>query len=198
MALPGVTSSVAADPDEVVIGPRRAVFLDRDGVINRAVVRDGKPYPPDTLSEMVILPGAAQALLRLRSAGFLNIVVTNQPDVATGRQSRAMVDAMHARLLQELSLDAIKVCFHADADGCACRKPKPGMLLDAAQELGISLPNSFLIGDRWRDVAAGQAAGCRCYFLDYKYAERRPEQPYATVESLADSVDLILRPTGNP
>ena len=181
----------------MVSGPRRAVFLDRDGVINQPVVRDAKPYPPDTLREMVILPGVAQALLRLRSAGFLNVVVTNQPDVATGRQSRAMVETMHARLLQDLALDAIKVCFHADADGCACRKPRPGMLLDAARELSISLPNSFMIGDRWRDVAAGQAAGCRCYFLDYKYDERRPEQPYATVESLADSVDLILRPTGD-
>jgi D-glycero-D-manno-heptose 1,7-bisphosphate phosphatase len=196
MALPGVTSGVAADPDEVVIGPRRAVFLDRDGVINRAVVRDGRPYPPDTLRELEILPGVAQALLRLRGAGFLTVVVTNQPDVATGRQSRATVDSMHARLLQDLALDAIKVCFHADTDGCACRKPRPGMLLEAARELGISLPNSIMIGDRWRDIAAGQAAGCRCYFLDYGYAERRPELPYATVESLADSVDRILGATG--
>jgi D-glycero-D-manno-heptose 1,7-bisphosphate phosphatase len=197
MALPGVSSGATADPDEVVIGPRRAVFLDRDGVINRAMVRDAKPYPPDTLQDLAILPGVTQALLRLRSAGFLNVVVTNQPDVATGRQSRATVDAMHARLLQELPLDAIKACFHTDADGCACRKPRPGMLLEAARELGISLPDSYMIGDRWRDIAAGQAAGCRCFFVDHGYAERRPEQPYAAVESLADSVDRILGSAGD-
>jgi D-glycero-D-manno-heptose 1,7-bisphosphate phosphatase len=194
MALPGVASSIAADSDEVVIGLRRAVFLDRDGVINRAVVRQGKPFPPASLREMEILPGVAQSLLRLRDAGFLNVVVTNQPDVAAGRQSREAVDSMHARLCRELALDAIKVCFHGDIDGCTCRKPKPGMLIDAARELGISLPNSFMVGDRWKDVAAGQAAGCRCHFLDCRYLERRPELPYATVESLADSVDRILGP----
>lgn len=177
-------------------GTRRAVFLDRDGVINRAVVRGGKPYPPDALRDLVILPGVAQALLRLRSAGFLNVVVTNQPDVATGRQSRAAVDGMHDRLLRDLALDAIKVCFHADADACACRKPRPGMLLEAALELGISLSDSYIIGDRWRDVAAGQAAGCHCLFIDYGYAEARPEQPYATVGSLPDSVDRILGSAG--
>lgn len=179
-------------------GSRRAVFLDRDGVINRAVVRGGKPYPPDTLQDLVILPGVAPALQRLRSAGFLNIVVTNQPDVATGRQSRATVNGMHEHLRRELALDAIKVCFHADADACACRKPRPGMLLEATRELGISLSDSYMVGDRWRDVAAGQAAGCRCLFIDYGYAEARPEQPYAAVESLADSVDWILQSTSNP
>jgi D-glycero-D-manno-heptose 1,7-bisphosphate phosphatase len=103
---------------------------------------------------------------------------------------------MHDRLLRDLALDAIKVCFHADADACACRKPRPGMLLEAALELGISLSDSYIIGDRWRDVAAGQAAGCHCLFIDYGYAEARPEQPYATVGSLPDSVDRILGSAG--
>jgi D-glycero-D-manno-heptose 1,7-bisphosphate phosphatase len=171
---------------------RRAVFLDRDGVINKAVVRNGKPYPPDTLADLEILPGVAETLTRLRAAGFLNVVVTNQPDVASGRQRREVVEAMHALLLSRLPVDAVKVCYHADADGCACRKPKPGMLLEAARDLGIDLAASYMIGDRWRDVAAGQAAGCKCFFLDCAYEEKQPENPYVAVKSLAEAGDLIL------
>ena len=172
---------------------RRAVFLDRDGVINRAVVRDGKPYPPDSVAELEILPGVPEALAALRDAGFLIVVVTNQPDVATGKQRREVVEAMHALLARELALDEIKVCYHASADGCACRKPKPGMLLEAAAEHGIDLGSSYVVGDRWRDVAAGQAAGCRAaYFIDYGYREQQPAQPFVAAESLAAAARRIL------
>ncbi len=171
---------------------KRAVFLDRDGVINRAVVRGGKPYPPDSLEELEILPGVAEALARLRAAGFVNVIVTNQPDVATGRQRREVVEAMHEFLLSHLPVDAVKVCYHVDADNCACRKPRPGMLLDAASELGIDLASSFMVGDRWRDVTAGQAAGCKCFFLDCGYEEKQPENPYVAVKSLVEAGDLIL------
>ncbi len=176
----------------VTAGMRRAVFLDRDGVINRAYVRDGKPYPPDSLEQLEILPGVPAALERLREAGFLSVIVTNQPDVAHGKASREAVEAMHARLLQNLHVDAIKVCFHADAADCACRKPRPGMLLEAARELGIDLAASFMVGDRWRDVGAGHAAGCKSYFVDYGYAEKRPDKPYLAVKSLPEAVNLIL------
>lgn len=171
---------------------RRAVFLDRDGVINRAVVRGGKPYPPDSLAELEILPGVPETLARLRAAGFLNVIVTNQPDVATGKQRREVVQAMHGHLLSILPIDAMKVCYHTDADNCACRKPKPGMLLEAAAELEIDLAASFMVGDRWRDVGAGQAAGCKCFFLDRGYEEKRPENPYVAVKSLVEAGDLIL------
>ena len=172
---------------------RRAVFLDRDGVINRSIVRDGKPYPPDTLEALEILPGVAEALEKLRSAGFLNIVVTNQPDVASRKQRREVVEAMNARLLRELALDAVKVCYHVSADGCACRKPKPGMLLEAGRELGIELSTSHMVGDRWRDIEAGRSAGCSgLFFIDYAYAEKGPEKPYAAVKSLPEAVDAIL------
>ncbi len=171
---------------------KRAVFLDRDGVINRAVVRDGKPFPPDSLKELEILPGVAEALADLRAAGFVNVIVTNQPDVATGKQSREVVEAMHGFLLSALPIDAVKVCYHTDPDNCACRKPKPGMLLEAARELSIDLDASFMVGDRWRDVGAGQAAGCKCFFLDCGYAEKRPEKPYIAVKSLIEAGDLIL------
>jgi D-glycero-D-manno-heptose 1,7-bisphosphate phosphatase len=171
---------------------RRAVFLDRDGVLNAPVITEGKPFPPDSLAALKILPGVNEALARLRAAGYLNIVVTNQPDVATGKQRIEVVAAMHDRLLGELPLDAVKVCYHTDEQKCDCRKPKAGMLLRAAKEHDIDLPRSFLVGDRWRDVAAGQAAGCNCFFVDYGYDEKRPEKPYVPVTSLAEAVALIL------
>jgi D-glycero-D-manno-heptose 1,7-bisphosphate phosphatase len=174
-----------------VVG-RRAVFLDRDGVINRALVRDGKPYPPDSLAEFEILSGVPDALEQLRGAGFLNVVVTNQPDVATGKQRREVVEAMHARLLASLAIDAVKVCYHVAEDNCACRKPKPGMLLEAASEKGIDLAASFLVGDRWRDIGAAHAAGCKAYFVERNYEDKCPDKPYVAVKSLPDAVKLIV------
>ncbi|MFA6311935.1 MAG: HAD-IIIA family hydrolase [Sterolibacterium sp.] len=168
------------------------MFVDRDGVINRAVVRDGKPYPPATLNELEILPGVERAAMTLREAGFLIVVVTNQPDVATGVQCREVVETMHAELLVAGLCDDIKACYHTDADGCDCRKPKPGMLLEAARDWKIDLARSFMVGDRWRDIAAGKAAGCYTFFIDYKYRERRPEDPDAVVASLEDAGRLIL------
>jgi len=195
MALPRFASRAAANRDQVVTGKaqRRAVFLDRDGVINRAVVRNGKPYPPDTLAELEILPGVPEALAALRRAGFLTVVVTNQPDVATGKQRREVVEAMNERLARELAVDVIKVCYHSTSDGCTCRKPKPGMLLAAAADHGIDLGSSYMIGDRWRDVAAGQAAGCRAaFFIDYGYREQQPVQPFRSAGSLAAAAQSIL------
>jgi D-glycero-D-manno-heptose 1,7-bisphosphate phosphatase len=178
---------------------RRAVFLDRDGVINAAEVRDGKPFPPPTLEALDVLPGVPDALLRLRNAGFHLVVVTNQPDVARGTQLRAVVDAMHARLAATLAIDEFRVCDHDDGDGCGCRKPKPGMLEAAALESGLSLAASFMVGDRWRDIEAGQRAGCATIFIDRHYLERPPERPDITVQSLPEAVDWILsRPRSDP
>jgi D-glycero-D-manno-heptose 1,7-bisphosphate phosphatase len=171
---------------------RRAVFLDRDGVINRAIVRDGRPYPPATVEAVEVLPGVADGLARLHDAGFRLVVVTNQPDIARGTQGRDVVDAIHARLASLLPIDEFRVCDHDDDDLCACRKPKSGLLEEAARAAGIDLPASFMVGDRWRDVEAGRAAGCRTIFIDYHYAERRPDAPDVTVQSLAEAVDWIL------
>ncbi|MEO8629752.1 MAG: HAD family hydrolase [Betaproteobacteria bacterium] len=171
---------------------RKAVFLDRDGVLNASVARQGKPYPPDSLDELKVLPGVEQALAALRAAGYLNIVVTNQPDVATGVQRIEVVEAMHAFLRRELAIDDVKVCYHTDREDCACRKPKPGLLLTAAGETEIDFAQSYLVGDRWRDIAAGQAVGCRCFFIDYDYQEKQPEPPYVTVTSLLDAAGHIL------
>lgn len=171
---------------------RRAVFLDRDGVINRALVRDGKPYPPQTMEELEILPGVPEALERLHEAGYLLIVVTNQPDVARGTQSREAVEAMHAVLKKQLTLDKISSCYHDDKEACRCRKPAPGMLLDAAREYAIDLATSFMVGDRWRDIKAGKRAGCTTIFIDYHYDEALTSTPDHVVESLAAAASWIL------
>jgi len=171
---------------------RPAVFLDRDGVINANLERDGKPVAPTTLAEFRLLPGVEDAVSRLKAAGYLVIVCTNQPDVAAGRTPRPTVEAMHNLVRTKLDVDDIKVCFHSDADRCDCRKPKPGMILAAAQEYAIDLPRSYIIGDRWRDVAAGRAAGCLTIFVEYGYEQEGPNQPDHIVASLAEAADLIL------
>ncbi len=171
---------------------RRAVFLDRDGVINRAFVRDGKPYPPANLSALEILPGVNAAMQSLNKAGWLLIVVTNQPDVARGTMPLADVEAINAYLHQHLPIDEFRTCYHDNHDGCNCRKPSPGALLTAADVHGIDLASSYMVGDRWRDTEAGERAGCRTIFLDYGYNEKQPEKFNHRVRSLAEAADIIL------
>lgn len=170
----------------------RAVFLDRDGVLNEAIVREGRPYPP-TLETLRIFPCAPAALAGLKAAGFLLIVATNQPDVARGAVSRESIDAIHDRIRAALPLDGILVCWHAGDGECDCRKPKPGLLLRAAAEYGIDLGRSFMIGDRWRDIDAGAAAGCRTVLIDRQYRERGPAAPPDfRASTLAEAAGWIL------
>ena len=170
----------------------RAVFLDRDGVLNRAIVRNGKPFPPDSLEEMEILPDVPDAIERLRAAGFLCIVVTNQPDVARGTQTRETVDAMHKHLQSILPITQIIACYD-DGETSPRRKPNPGMLLEAADSHAIALSQSYMIGDRWRDVEAGRRAGCQTIFIDYDYSEPSPQPPADyTCFHLQDAVTWIL------
>jgi D-glycero-D-manno-heptose 1,7-bisphosphate phosphatase len=176
----------------------RAVFLDRDGVLNRPVVRDGKPYPPRSLAEVEILPCVPEALADLKQAGFMTIVVTNQPDVARGTQRREVVEEIDAYLASRLPLDQVLVCYHDDRQACDCRKPAPGLILAAARQYGINLGASYMVGDRWRDIEAGQRAGCRTVFLAYGYAERGPAVPPSAVfESLWDASRWILQQNNN-
>ena len=170
----------------------RAVFIDRDGVINANVERNGRPVAPTRLEDFSLLPGVAEAIGRLKAAGFKVIVITNQPDIATGRTDRATVAAMHDEIRRRLDVDDIKLCAHVDADNCHCRKPKPGMLLEAANEWGIDLAESYCIGDRWRDIEAGRAAGCLTLFVDYGVEQEAPMQPDRIIGSLTEAVAFIL------
>lgn len=177
---------------------RSAVFLDRDGVINRAFVRDGIPHPPASLEDLSILPGVPEALLDLKARGYSRVVVTNQPDVARGITSRELVERIHERLKCELEIDAIFSCFHDGADHCDCRKPKPGLLLRAADELGIELCSSFMVGDRRWDVEAGRRAGCKTFLVDYGYDEKPPAACDFRVGSLIEASRIILSQPAYP
>lgn len=172
----------------------RAVFLDRDGVINRALEREGKPYPPPTLAEFEILPGVAEACGELKSAGFLLVVATNQPDVGRGALPQSTVESIHEFMCRCLPIDRVEVCYHPGGglSTCDCRKPLPGMLIRAAKELRLDLKQSWMVGDRWRDVECGAAAGCRTVFIDHGYREELRQPPDFHASTLLDAARLIL------
>ena len=172
----------------------RAVFLDRDGVLNVALVREGLPYPPATVQDFQICPEAPAACALLREAGFLLVVVTNQPDVERGMQQMETVETMHALLQKEIPLDRIEVCTAAgDASpGAQRRKPAPGMLLDAAQALQIDLSRSYMVGDRWRDIDCGHAAGCTTILIERNYSEKLRQRPHHYATDLLEAARLIL------
>jgi D-glycero-D-manno-heptose 1,7-bisphosphate phosphatase len=175
----------------------RAVFLDRDGVINRAIVRDGRPFPPSSMDELEILDGVPEALAQLKAAGFVLLVVTNQPDVATGRAERSFVEAVHRHMAAELPIDRFYACYHGPEDDCACRKPQPGMLLQAASEHHLDLTASSIVGDRWRDIEAGRAVGCTTFFVDRGYREQQPEQVDYRVKDLSEAAGIIISRSGH-
>ena len=175
---------------------RRAVFLDRDGVLTRAVMREGRPYPPASAAEVEILPGVVEVLRGLKEAGFVLIVVSNQPDVARGTTPKETVEAINAYLAERLPIDRFITCYHDDGDNCDCRKPRSGMLLTGAREFDLDLASSYMVGDRWRDVEAGNAAGCKTIFIDYEYDEQRPQLCDFQVISMDEAASIILMESG--
>jgi D-glycero-D-manno-heptose 1,7-bisphosphate phosphatase len=169
---------------------RRAVFIDRDGVILHSPVEGGVPRPPRGDAEFAYLPGVGEALGLIRAASLVPVVVTNQPDVVRGLTSRTQVEAFHERLRLDHGLVHVYTCFHDD-DGCACRKPAPGLLQQAAQDLDLSLPASFMIGDRWRDIEAGRRASCTTLLVRHPYSG--DASPDVSVSSLLEAARHITR-----
>jgi D-glycero-D-manno-heptose 1,7-bisphosphate phosphatase len=176
---------------------RPGVFLDRDGVLTKSLERDGKPFPPTSAGAMEIYPDARPALDRLKEAGYALAVVTNQPDVGRGTMDRTVVEEMHVRLQAELPVDCIEVCYDdgvkVDSDR---RKPKPGMLLAAARSLNIDLPSSYMVGDRWRDIDAGVAAGCKTIFIDRGWKESLRSKPDFVCAGIVEAAEIVLRGGG--
>src|SRR6266540_1586535 len=171
---------------------QRVVFLDRDGVLNRAFPEGGTTRPPMSVDELELLPGVPGALARLRDVGFVLVVVTNQQDVARGQQTRAAVDAINAKMASELPLLDVFACLHDSADKCHCRKPKPGLLLDAAAKWDLDLSTAFLIGDRWSDIVAAHAAGVRGVLIDTPFSSAERCNPDHRATDITAAVDWIL------
>jgi D-glycero-D-manno-heptose 1,7-bisphosphate phosphatase len=171
---------------------KRAVFLDRDGVLNRTLLINGIPKPPNTVDNVEILEGVKEAIQVLRRHGYVPVVVTNQPDVARGHATRIQVEAINNYIGTVTDIEYFYTCFHDDADRCDCRKPLPGLLLQAAKDLNLDTNRSFMVGDRWRDISAGLTAGCKVFFIDYLYLERYPEKPFTKVSSLIEAAHLIV------
>jgi D-glycero-D-manno-heptose 1,7-bisphosphate phosphatase len=172
---------------------QQAVFLDRDGVINRALKIDGIPHPPNSLGEVEILAGVIEAVQELRRHEYSIVVVTNQPDIANGKTTIEAVNKINEYLKEQTGIQDFYVCPHNDLSNCKCRKPKPGMLLEAASKFGVDLKKSFLVGDRWRDIEAGQNAGCKNFYINYQYNEKSPKPPFIEVSSLLEATRLIVK-----
>jgi D-glycero-D-manno-heptose 1,7-bisphosphate phosphatase len=180
----------------MIAARRRAIFLDRDGVLLESTVVNGGPRPAQSAAYGKILPGVPEACRVLRSSGFVLIVVTNQPDVARGLTTEEAVTAVNDTLLARVELDGVLMCIHDDMDRCSCRKPAPGLLAAAADRWGLDLGASVMVGDRWRDIAAGKAAGCHTIFVDRAYRERRPAGQDLTVSSFPEAVPWIMARLG--
>ncbi len=176
---------------------KKAVFLDRDGVINRAYISNNIPVPPKTIEELEILPGVMDAIKLLNARDFELIVVTNQPDVARGITTKESIELIHGTLEMELGINQFYTCYHEDSQRCSCRKPKPGLILKAASDLNLDLSSSFMVGDRWRDIAAGQSAECECFFINYGYKEQQPSQPFREANSLYHAALQIIEEIEN-
>lgn len=176
----------------MVSSGRRAVFLDRDGVLVVPEFRAGRSFAVRDLNNFQLYPEAEESLCRLKEDGFLLVVVTNQPDVGRGLVATTVLDEMHRRLKARLPIDRIETCIHQPSDCCNCRKPRPGMILSAAAALGIDLGRSFMVGDRATDIVAGHLAGCRTVFIDLGYsAEAAPEASEWSVGSIGEAAALI-------
>jgi D-glycero-D-manno-heptose 1,7-bisphosphate phosphatase len=175
-----------------MVSKNPAVFLDRDGVINRSVLVNGIPTAPNLLEDIEILSNVKDCITRLNISNFTVVVITNQPDVARGTVTKSQIDIINGAICDLAGIKHSYICYHDEPDNCSCRKPKPGNIFKAASDLNIDLKQSYMVGDRWRDIEAGQQAGCKCFFINYQYPETAPKKPYIEVKSLKDAVNLIL------
>jgi len=174
----------------VIGNGRRAVFLDRDGVLNEVVVENGVPLSPRRAEEFLVVAGSLEAVDRLREHGFPVFVASNQPDLARGKLAPEESARMMTVLRDALPLDDVAICPHDDVDGCTCRKPQPGLLVGLAQRWDVDLSRSYMVGDSWKDVEAGRRAGCHTILLrrDYNGAARAD----TVVDTLGEAVQFIL------
>lgn len=177
---------------------KTAAFLDRDGVINACSIKNGIPHPPESVSEVRILSGVLDAINLLIANNYLPVVISNQPDIARKKIEFSTVQSINDFIGRETGISNFYVCPHDDSDSCNCRKPKPGLIEIAAKELNIDLSKSFLVGDRWRDIEAGQSLGIPSYFIDYSYSELKPKLPFTKVSCLFEAVEIRIGVKSGP
>ena len=169
----------------------RAVFLDRDGVINDVEIINGVPHPPKNLSDFKILPGVGKAINKIKKYGYKVIIITNQPDIARNKISKKEVEKIHLHIKETLSVDDIYVCEHDDIDECDCRKPKIGLFLKSSVIHAVDLTKSYMVGDRWRDVDAGNTASCKSIYIDRGYTEKKGINYWKKASSLVEAAEII-------
>ena len=169
----------------------KAIFLDRDGIINKPIVRDNKPYPPQSLKELEFVEGIEDFLAKMKVFGYYLFIVTNQPDVARGTQKKEVIEEIHKYILDNLDIDKIYVCYHDNQDKCNCRKPKNGMILQAQKEFDLDLSQCWMIGDRSSDITCGEISGCRTIFYQYNYEESSFSIPDYIIENISQAKEII-------
>jgi len=172
----------------------KAVFLDRDGVINEVLVKNDRAYSPRRFEEFKFIENVYELIRKIKEAGFLSIVVTNQPDIARGKMEISELERMNKAVRDKLPIDDNLVCMHDDIDNCSCRKPKPGMIFKAAKKYEIEIETSFLIGDGWRDMMAASNAGCKGILLKASY--NTGVDCFKRVENLKTAIDTIVDEKG--
>ena len=170
---------------------RKCVFLDRDGVLNYTKVENGKPFAPTSFADFKLYENINGPLESLKKMNFLLFVVTNQPDVGNQKVARGEVEAMHDYLLARTPVDAVFACFHSQDEDCSCRKPEPGMLYAAAFQYFVMPSLSYIVGDRYSDIVAGNKFGCQSILIDRSYKECRLATPWRKVGSLLEAVKEI-------
>ena len=175
----------------------KCIFLDRDGVINKPIIIDNKPYSPRNKYQFELLPNIEKYLKKIHSLGFLTIIITNQPDISTNHINENLLNEFHDIIKNKMPITDIYVCKYIDTDDCYCRKPKPGLILTAAKKYKINLKKSYFIGDRWKDIDAANKAGCHSIFIDYGYKEKLKTTPINNVKSVKEAFEIILNIEGN-
>jgi len=171
----------------------KAIFWDRDGIMNKVIMRKGETSSPWKLEEFEILPDVKKCLEASKEMGFLNIVFTNQPDISRGFLKIEDLEKMHKVILETLPVDEIKVCPHDDKDNCSCRKPKPGLILEAVKKWSIDLEKSYVVGDGWKDIKAGKAAGCKTFLLRREYNKNYQKDYDFEIDNLKKTVEIIKK-----
>jgi D-glycero-D-manno-heptose 1,7-bisphosphate phosphatase len=176
---------------------KRCVFLDRDGVINQSIIVNKKPFSPRTKSEFKFIPNIKNLISKIVELNFYTIIITNQPDIATAHLDEEMLKYFHDKIRRKIPITDIFVCRHISSQNCFCRKPKPGLILEAAKKYNIDLKKSYLIGDRWKDINAANEVGCHSIFIDYDYTEKLETKPNNHVKSMAEACDVFFKKERN-